>query len=175
MKPGEVEVWTDGSGTTSGPWGSCAILRFMQTNGEVHDREVLTWGEEGTNNVAELSAVIAGLSTLTRRCRVTVYTDSEYVMNGFCECDGKPEGRVERWKRNGWKTGEKADVKNRELWERLDVEVARHQVTWLHVKGHAGVALNEKADELAGMARKHAKGELTLNELFEHELEGAAA
>lgn len=174
MKPGEVEVWTDGSGTTAGPWGSCAILRFMQTTGEVHEREVMTWGEEGTNNVAELSAVIAGLSVLNRRCNVVVYTDSEYVMNGFCECDGKPEGRVPRWKRNGWKTGEKADVKNKELWERLDAEVGRHRVSWQHIKGHAGFKWNERADELAGMARKFAKGELTFEELFESDGEAAA-
>lgn len=175
MKPGEVEVWTDGSGTSSGPWGSAAILRFMQASGEVHTRECLAWGEEGTNNVAELTAVIEGLRTLTRRCRVTVHTDSEYVMYGFHSCDGKPDGRVARWKRNGWKTGEKQDVKNRDLWIALDFEVARHDVTWEHVKGHVGIELNEKCDELAGMARKHAKGELTLEELFESELLRLAA
>lgn len=174
MEPGEVEVWTDGSGTTSGPWGSCAILRFMQTSGEVHDREVLAWGEEGTNNVAELTAVLEGLRALKRSCRVKIYTDSEYVMNGFAPCDGKPDGRVERWKRNGWKTGENNDVKNKEIWVRLAAQVSRHQVTWQHVNGHAGIVLNEKCDELAGMARRYAKGELTLSELFESELMEAA-
>lgn len=170
MKPGEVEVWTDGSGTSAGPWGSAAILRFMQTTGEVHTLDILAWGDEGTNNVAELTAVIEGLAALKRRCRVNVYTDSEYVMNGFHPCDGKPNGRVERWKKNGWKTGDKNDVKNRELWERLDGEVANHiEVKWNHVKGHVGIELNERADALAGEARAHAKGELELADLFPEE------
>lgn len=163
-----LEIWTDGSGTSKGPWGSAAVLVYVDRNGEVHERDVLTWGDEGTNNVAELMAVIIGLETLTRPCEVEVVTDSEYVMFGFAPCDGRDTGRVHRWKANGWMTTTKPrrEVKNRELWQRLEAQVHRHQVSWRHVNGHNGEELNERADELAGMARQHAMGKLDLTALF---------
>ena len=90
----------------------------------------------------ELTAVIEGLRALTKPCDVTLHVDSTYVMNGVTKW-------VAGWKRNGWRTGDKKPVKNQELWEALDAEVARHTVTWVWVKGHAGDPGNERADQLA--------------------------
>lgn len=167
-----VEVWTDGSGTTCGPWGYAAILRAVDKNGEVHEREVVGWGDEGTNNVAELTAAIEGLRVLTRPCKVEVITDSKYVMNGFVPCDDQPTGRVERWQKRGWVTSmDREPIKNRELWEELDREVRRHRsVNWRHVKGHAKIDPNERCDKLAGQARRFAAGELPLADLFPEEV-----
>jgi len=90
----------------------------------------------------ELTAVIEGLKTLKEPCVVTLHVDSTYVMNGI-------KTWIADWKRNGWKTAAKKPVKNQELWQELDAQVARHQVSWVWVKGHAGDPGNERADELA--------------------------
>jgi ribonuclease HI len=95
-----------------------------------------------TNNRMELRAVIEALRTLKRPCDVTLHVDSSYVMNGM-------RSWITGWKRNGWRTKDKKPVKNAELWQELDAEVARHDVKWVWVKGHAGEPGNERADELA--------------------------
>ena len=133
-----VEMWTDGACKGNpgvGGWG--AWMRFG-------DQEKELWGGEAatTNNRMELSAVIEGLRALKRPCRVTLHVDSTYVMNGLTKW-------LPGWKRNGWLTGEKKPVKNKELWQALDTEVQRHHVTWVWVKGHAGDPGNERADALA--------------------------
>lgn len=175
MRAGEVEAWTDGSGTSEGPWGSAAIVRFCDRAGEIHEREFVTYGDEGTNNVGELMAAILALESLKRPCNVKVVLDSEYVMYGFHPCDGQPEGRVPRWKRKGWINSQKEPVKNKDLWLRLEVAVERQlSVCWEHVDGHTGIILNERCDELAGLARRVAKGELSLADLFAAEHEAVA-
>jgi len=98
--------------------------------------------QDTTNNRMELMAVIKGLEALNRASSVTVTTDSKYVKNGITEW-------IHNWKRNGWKTAAKKPVKNEDLWRELDDMVAKHQVTWQWVKGHAGHEENERADELA--------------------------
>jgi len=133
-----VEMWTDGACKGNpgvGGWG--AWMRFG-------DQEKELWGGEAatTNNRMELTAVIEGLRALKRPCRVTLHVDSTYVMNGLTKW-------LPGWKRNGWLTGEKKPVKNKELWQALEVEVERHHVTWVWVKGHAGDPGNERADGLA--------------------------
>ena len=133
-----VEMWTDGACKGNpgvGGWG--AWMRFG-------DQEKELWGGEAatTNNRMELSAVIEGLRALKRPCRVTLHVDSTYVMNGL-------QKWLPNWKRNGWRTGDKKPVKNKELWQDLDTEVQRHHVTWVWVKGHAGDPGNERADALA--------------------------
>ena len=102
---------------------------------------------ETTNNRMELMAAIQALETLARPSKITIITDSAYVKNGVT-------GWIHGWKKNGWKTAAKKPVKNAELWQRLDAAQARHEVRWEWIKGHAGHAENEKADELAraGMA-----------------------
>ena len=90
----------------------------------------------------ELLAVIKGLEALTRTCKITVTTDSKYVKNGITQW-------IHNWKKNGWKTAAKKPVKNVDLWQQLDQQVARHDVEWAWVKGHSGHPQNEQADQLA--------------------------
>jgi ribonuclease HI len=102
----------------------------------------------------ELMAAISALEALRKPTVITVVTDSAYVKNGLT-------GWIHGWKRNGWRTSDGKPVKNVELWQRLDAAAARHKVEWRWIKGHAGHAENERADELAraGMAPfKPAKG-----------------
>ena len=114
-----------------------AVPRLTAALRELFGGEVLT-----TNNRMELTAVIEGLRALKRPCAVTLHVDSTYVMHGITSW-------LAGWKRNGWRTSDKKPVKNQELWQELEVELERHQVTWEWVKGHAGDPGNERADELA--------------------------
>ena len=86
--------------------------------------------------------VTAALEALKRPARVDIHTDSEYVQKGI-------SGWINGWKRNGWRTSARQPVKNADLWQRLDAAQARHEVRWHWVRGHAGHAENERADELA--------------------------
>jgi ribonuclease HI len=140
---GRVEIWTDGACSGNpGPGGWGVVLRFNGTVKELSGGETLT-----TNNRMELLAAIRALEALTRACAVDLYTDSQYVRGGITEW-------MKGWKRNGWKTADKKAVKNQELWEELDRLIAKHDVAWHWVKGHAGNPDNERTDELAreGMA-----------------------
>ncbi len=133
-----VTIYTDGACSGNpGPGGWGAILSWK---GNV--RELKGGEKDTTNNRMELMAAISALEALKRSCAVDLYTDSQYVKGGIT-------GWIHGWKRNGWKTADKKPVKNAELWQQLDAAVARHQVEWHWVKGHAGQAENERADELA--------------------------
>ena len=134
-----VIIHTDGACKGNpGPGGWGAVL---QTGGG-HEKEL--WGGEPltTNNRMELTAAIMALEALNRPCRVDLHTDSRYVMDGITKW-------MPRWKSRGWLTADKKPVKNDDLWKRLDAARARHQVKWHWVKGHAGHALNERADALS--------------------------
>lgn len=136
----QVSIWTDGACSGNpGPGGWGALIRFGEHERELYDGEKLT-----TNNRMELLAAISALNALKQPCKVDLYTDSQYVKGGIT-------GWIHGWKKNGWKTSAKKPVKNAELWQALDEAVARHSVTWHWVKGHAGHAENERADELARM------------------------
>jgi ribonuclease HI len=133
-----VEIFTDGACKGNpGPGGWGSLLRYGGTEKELRGGEANT-----TNNRMELMAVIQSLEALKRPCRVRITTDSQYVKRGVTEWMG-------RWKRNGWRTADRKPVKNRDLWERLDLALSRHELKWHWVKGHAGHAENERADELA--------------------------
>ncbi len=93
----------------------------------------------------ELMAAIEGLKALNRSCDIELYTDSKYVMKGITEWIGG-------WRKNGWKTASKKEVKNADLWRQLDKQVTSHRIKWHWVKGHSGVDGNEKADQLANRA-----------------------
>jgi ribonuclease HI len=145
--PDAVEIFTDGACSGNpGPGGWGAILRFGAVEKELSGGEAPT-----TNNRMELMAAISALETLKRPCVVVVHTDSQYLRDGVMKW-------LAGWKRNGWKTADKKQVKNQDLWERLDAAVKRHRVEWRWVKGHAGHPENERADELARMAIKAAAG-----------------
>lgn len=141
-------AWTDGACSGNpGPGGWGVLMRAMDGDAVLKERE-LSGGEPlTTNNRMELMAAIAALETLSRDAAITITTDSAYVKNGVT-------GWIHGWKKNGWKTADRKPVKNADLWQRLDEARNRHQVTWAWIKGHAGHPENERADELAraGMA-----------------------
>jgi ribonuclease HI len=142
-----VEIFTDGACSGNpGPGGWGAILRAKGKEKELSGSEKQT-----TNNRMELMAVIAALEALKRPCRVTITTDSQYVMKGMTEW-------LPGWKAKGWKTAAKKPVKNAELWQRLEQAVSPHQVDWQWVRGHDGHEENERADRLAVAAREQLAG-----------------
>jgi ribonuclease HI len=138
---GEVEIYTDGACRGNpGPGGWAAVLR-----GDGHERILQGAEMQTTNNRMELTAAVVALNALTQPCRVTVYTDSEYVQRGISEW-------LSAWKARGWRTANKKAVKNQDLWQKLDIAAGRHQVEWRWVRGHAGNAGNEHVDRLANAA-----------------------
>ena len=139
----KVIIHTDGACSGNpGPGGWGAVLQYNGTIKELKGGETLT-----TNNRMELTAATEALNALKRSCEVELHTDSTYVKDGLTKW-------IFSWKKNGWKTADKKPVKNVELWQALDLAVARHKIDWRWVKGHAGDEWNERADELAneGMA-----------------------
>ena len=144
----DLFAYTDGACSGNpGPGGWGALLRAMDGDRVVKERELKGGVAETTNNRMELLAAIHALEALERPSTITVVTDSAYVKNGIT-------GWMFGWKKNGWKTASKKPVKNAELWQRLDEAQARHRVTWEWVKGHAGHPENERADELARAGMK---------------------
>ena len=142
-----VEIFTDGAcHGNPGPGGWGVLLRWRGTEKELHGGEPDT-----TNNRMELMAAIQGLESLTRNTRASLYTDSTYVQKGITEW-------IHGWKKKGWRTAARKPVKNKDLWQRLDKAVQGHDVEWHWVKGHAGHAENERADELAGLGAREAAG-----------------
>ncbi len=138
-----VVIYTDGGcAPNPGPGGWGAIL----ISG-THRKELCGGEPQSTNNRMELSAAIAALEALKKPSRVELHTDSQYVRNGISTW-------IHGWKQRGWKTADRQPVKNVDLWQRLDAARQRHEVDWHWVKGHAGHAENERADELAREGRE---------------------
>jgi ribonuclease HI len=134
----DVVIYTDGAckgNPGPGGWGALLIAGKAE-------REIFGGAKDTTNNRMELTAVIQALQALTRRCSVTVYTDSEYVRQGITTW-------IHNWRKRGWLTADKKPVKNVDLWKKLDELAAGHVVDWRWVKGHAGDPGNERADALA--------------------------
>lgn len=133
-----VDLYTDGACSGNpGPGGWGFLLRYG-----THEKEMSGYSPATTNNRMELQAVIEGLSILKTRCAVTIHTDSKYVMDGVTQY-------LRQWKMRGWKTADKKDVKNIDLWEKLDELLPRHQIDWEWVRGHSGHPENERVDALA--------------------------
>lgn len=133
-----VHAYTDGACSGNpGPGGWAAILK---SGGRV--RTLAGAETRTTNNRMEMTAAIRALRTLSRPCRVTLVTDSEYLKNGITSW-------IANWKRNGWRTAAKKPVKNQDLWQELDELCATHDVRWQWVRGHAGHPENEACDKLA--------------------------
>ena len=135
-----LEIYTDGAcrgNPGAGGWG--VYLLYKNEKKEFYGGKLNT-----TNNQMELTAAIEGLKVLKEPCKIKLYTDSKYVMDGI-------NSWIANWKKNNWKTASKKDVKNKDLWIELDAETCKHEIEWIWVKGHSGNIGNEKADALANM------------------------
>ncbi len=136
-----VRIATDGACKGNpGPGGWGAFIQMGE-----HEKEVSGGEAHTTNNRMELQAAISALNVLTKPCRVTLSTDSRYVMDGLTKW-------IKGWQRNGWKTADKKPVKNADLWQSLLDAAKPHSIDWVWVKGHAGHPENERADRLASDA-----------------------
>ena len=146
-----VEIWTDGAckgNPGMGGWG--ALLKHGQ-----HEKTICGGEPNTTNNRMELMGVIQALRLLKRPCQVVVHTDSQYVQKGMSEW-------LRGWKARGWRTADKKPEKNADLWQELEALAAQHELTWLWVRGHAGDAGNERADELANQGVEIARQQQAL-------------
>ena len=133
-----VELHTDGACLGNpGPGGWGALLRCKG-----RERELSGGDPDTTNNRMELMGAIMALETLSEPCTVVLHTDSQYVRQGITLW-------MPNWVRRGWKTTGGDPVKNRDLWERLELATRRHAIDWRWVKGHSGDPDNERVDMLA--------------------------
>jgi len=133
-----VEIYTDGACRGNpGPGGWGCLLTAGDHRRELYGGELNT-----TNNRMELTAAIQALSALKRPSKVALYTDSVYLRNGIRQW-------IHGWKRNGWRTADRKPVRNADLWQTLDRLACMHAIDWRWVPGHAGIAGNERADQLA--------------------------
>ncbi len=144
----ELFAYTDGACSGNPGPGGWGVLMLARDGDQVVKQRSLSGGAaDTTNNRMELMAAISALEALTRPTALTIVTDSVYVRNGITEW-------MFAWKKRGWRTADGSAVKNEDLWRRLDSAGQGHQVDWRWIKGHAGHAENERADQLAraGMA-----------------------
>lgn len=139
-----VTIYTDGACSGNpGPGGWGAILMYKGTKKEISGSK-----KDTTNNVMELTAVIEALKLLKYPCEVSLYSDSAYVVNAFLQ------NWIVNWQKNNWKTADKSDVKNKELWQQLLELTNMHDVKFIKVKGHSDNEFNNRCDELARNAIK---------------------
>ena len=135
----DIILYTDGACSGNpGPGGWGAILMYKDIK-----KEISGGTKQTTNNIMEITAVIEGLKALNKPCNVKVYSDSAYVVNTF------EKGWIYGWIKNNWKTSNKEQVKNKELWQELYNLTKIHNVKFIKVKGHSGNEFNNRCDELA--------------------------
>lgn len=139
----EVKLFTDGACSGNpGPGGWAFILRHLPSGKEIERSGA---EPDTTNNRMELQAVVEGLQSLQRSCVVELLTDSVYVGKGIAEW-------LAKWKQNGWRRKERnkwVELKNEDLWRKLDEQLGRHAVSYTRVAGHSGHPENDRCDELA--------------------------
>jgi ribonuclease HI len=142
-----ILIYTDGACLGNpGPGGYGAVLLYKG------NRKELSGGyRRTTNNRMELMGAIVALETLKARSKVTLYSDSKYVV------DAVEKGWAQKWRRNGWRKPDKQMAMNPDLWERLLTACSRHDVKFAWVKGHSGDVENERCDVLA-VAAANAQG-----------------
>jgi ribonuclease HI len=142
-----VEIFTDGACKGNpGPGGWGVILRMGKAEKEISGSDPAT-----TNNRMEMTGAIRGLNALIEPCRVTLYTDSRYVIDGITKW-------VHGWQKKGWINASKQPVRNADLWHELIEAINRHEIDWQWVRGHDGHVENERVDKLASDAALAAKG-----------------
>ena len=138
----KIIIYTDGACSGNpGPGGWAAVLVCGENKKEIYGGNKNT-----TNNIMELTAIIEGLKALKQECEVELYSDSAYSVNAF------NQGWIYNWIKKGWKTADGKEVKNKELWQELYSLTKKHKVTFIKVKGHSDVELNNRCDELARKA-----------------------
>jgi len=152
----DVSIYTDGSSRGNpGPGGYGTVVAYG-----AHQRELAQGFRITTNNRMEILAAIAGLEALKEPCRVTVYSDSRYLV------DAQSKGWATNWEKNHWRKKDKSAVKNVDLWLRLAAAAVGHQITWQWVKGHDGHDFNERCDALATEAADGQRGPLVVDPGF---------
>jgi ribonuclease HI len=153
MAKKEVIIYADGgcrgNGKEATVGGYGAILMYGDNS-----KEIKKGFRNTTNNIMELTSVIDALSMLKESCKVKIYSDSAYVVNGFAQ------GWVKKWQKNGWVTSNKEPVKNKELWEKLVSLTNYHDVEFIKVKGHADNEFNNRCDRLANEAMDEVENEI---------------
>ncbi|MCK4893087.1 MAG: ribonuclease HI [Calditrichia bacterium] len=155
----EVTIYTDGACTGNpGPGAYGVVLLYKNIR-----KEISRGFRKTTNNRMELMALIAGLSSLQEKCRVTLYTDSKYV------ADSINQGWAERWQAQGWRRTKRERALNPDLWEELLALLEEHQISVIWVKGHAGNPENERADALAVQTIKSKN--LAIDDVYENQLQ----
>lgn len=136
-----ITIYTDGACRGNpGPGGWGVLLRYGK-----HEKTLSGAEWQTTNNRMELTAAIEALKALHETCKIELYTDSQYLQKGISEW-------LVTWKKRGWKKADKKLVKNADLWQALDYETSRHQVSWHWVKGHSGHPENDMVDSIANQA-----------------------
>ncbi len=147
------KAYTDGACSGNPGIGGWGVILLAEKNNEIIKRRELSGGlVNTTNNQMELIAAIESLKVLKKPTEITIFTDSTYVKKGITEW-------LPSWKRNNWKTSSKKEVKNKNLWLKLEELENKNKVYWLWVKGHAGNIENERADYLARQEIKKFKFE----------------
>ena len=156
-KKPEVIVYTDGACSGNpGPGGWGAILKWNGKEKELSGGDPLT-----TNNRMEMQAVIEALKALKKPCVVKIHSDSALIINAFTQ------GWIENWQKKGWRKSDKKPVENKELWQDMLEAMKPHEVVWVKVKGHSGIELNERADQLAVAASQRIQNlELVQDQFF---------
>lgn len=136
-----VIIYTDGACRGNpGPGGWGALLRYGR-----HEKILSGAQSHTTNNRMEMTAAIQALAAMSEPCKIELHTDSQYLQKGITEW-------LPGWKLRGWKKSDKKPVKNADLWQALDQETLRHQVSWHWVKGHSGHPENDLVDSIANQA-----------------------
>ncbi|MCR4656902.1 MAG: ribonuclease HI [Lachnospiraceae bacterium] len=143
----KVRLFSDGSSRGNpGPGGYGAVLQYIDTKGQLHEREYSEGYKMTTNNRMELLGVITGLEALIKPCEVEVVSDSRYVTDAF------NKHWIESWKKKEWMRSKNKPVPNNDLWKRLLKAMEPHRVSFSWIKGHDGHPENERCDRLATSA-----------------------
>lgn len=142
-----VYIWTDGASRGNpGPGGYGVVLKFEDSDGKVHRKELKAAFPDTTNNKMEVMAAIVALKELKEPCEVTLTSDSKYLVSAF------NEKWIDKWIKTDFRRGKSDEVKNIDLWEELIELTKKHKVTFVWVKGHADNVENERCDKLANEA-----------------------
>ncbi len=140
----KIKIYTDGACKGNpGKGGYGAILTFVDSKGQYHEKELSAGYELTTNNRMELLAAITALEALKRPSEVVLYSDSKYLV------DAINQKWLDAWVFKNWKQNSKNPVKNIDLWKRLINAQKPHRIEYVWVKGHAGHEYNERCDKLA--------------------------